>query len=75
METIKSSKILSGTRLGMLTISFFENDRFFNDNPSLTFVNDDPSLTIVKIIVNKFVFKNDRFLKNNRVKNGRKSFL
>jgi len=34
-----------------------------NDNPSLTIVNDDPLLTIVNIIVNKFFFKNDRFLK------------
>ena len=45
-----------------------------NDNPSLTIVNDDLSLTIVKIIVDKQNFKNDRFFKNNRIKNGRKSF-
>ena len=45
-----------------------------NDNPSLTIANDDPSLTIVNIIVHKMFFKNDRFLKNNRIKNGRKSF-
>ena len=46
-----------------------------NDNPSLTIVTYNPSLTIVNndhslTIVNK----NDRFLKNNHVKNGRHSF-
>ena len=45
-----------------------------NGAPSLTIVNDDPSLTIVNIIVDKKNFKNDRFLKSNRIKNGRKSF-
>ena len=44
--------------------------------------NDDPSLTIVNIIVNKmFFFQKLSFLqkrlfkKNNRIKNGHKSFL
>ena len=43
-------------------------------NPSLTIFNDDPSLTIVSIIVNKFFFQKQSFFKNNRIKNGRKSF-
>ena len=46
----------------------------------VSIVNDDSSLTIDNIILNKIVFqklyffKNDRSLKNNRIKNGRKSF-
>ena len=55
----------------------FQNDHFYklvvsltivNEDPLLTIAYDDPSLTIVNIIVNKFS------LKNNRIKNGRKSF-
>ena len=48
---------------------------FVNDNPLLTIGNDDPSLTIVNIIVNKNYFQKRSFLKNNRIKNGHKSFL
>ena len=45
----------------------------------LTVVNKNPSLTIVNIIVNKkisktTVFQKRSFFKNNRKKNGRKSF-
>jgi len=54
---------------------------FFSENdPSLTIVNDNPLLTIVNINGNTIFFKNDRFfksdcfIKNNRMKNGSKSF-
>ena len=84
MRTIVNDDPLSTIFNDEPSLTIFNDEpslTIFNDDPLFTIFNDDPSLTIVNIIVHIYFsktivfFKSDRFWKNNRIKNGRKSFL